>query len=126
MNKVIPNLDTKLSWSIPGFFVCYALIIALIALWNLTRAGGTLWIIWGSQCLPLLIFLPGLYKRYYRSYSWFCFLLLLYFVMAVAGALKSTAGAYDYLFLLLTTTLFILSMMSSRWLQYSLHQQSSS
>lgn len=122
MTKYIPNLKTKLYWAKLGFFVLYALLIALISSWNILREDEILWMVWAIQCLPLIIFLPGLYQQYYRSYSWFCFLLLLYFVVAVESSFKSNAGLFDYSFLALTSVLFVFSMMSSRWLQYSLYQ----
>lgn len=122
MNKVIPHLQSKIMWSQRGFFLCYILLIALVSFWNLTRAEGILWTVLVLQLLPLLAFLPGLLKKYYRSYSWFCFLLLLYFVLGVESSFKSNANISDYLFLSLTVLLFVFSMLCSRWLQYALYQ----
>jgi uncharacterized membrane protein len=122
MDKIIPNLQYKIMWSQRGFFLCYILLITLVCFWNFSRSNGVLWPILIMQLLPLLVFVPGLYKKYYRSYSWFCFLLLLYFVMGVESSFKSTADIKDYLFVTLTTLLFVFSMLCSRWLQLALYQ----
>lgn len=123
MTKQIDNLQGKLGWSCFGFFALYVSLVGLLCYWNLTRHNGILWSIWILQCLPLLLFLPGLVKPWYRSYSWFCFLLLLYFIAGTENSFKSTAGFTDYLFLALTVLLFIFSMMRSRWLQHALYQR---
>lgn len=123
MDKYIPKLQRKLVWSQYGFFICYAALIGLLSYWNLNRAEGVLWSIWLLQCLPLVLFFPGLIKAYYRSYSWFCFLLLLYFVVGTENSFKSTAGIADYLFLTLIVVLFIISMFRGRWLQFALYQR---
>ena len=123
MVKHISNLPRKLNNSFYGFFISYALLLLSLGYWNVTRSGGILWVVWILQSLPLLVFLPGLLKPYYRSYSWFCFLLLLYFVVGVEGSFKSTARFVDYLFLALTVLLFIFAMLRSRWLQYALVQE---
>lgn len=122
MVKHIHNLQSKLVWSAYSFFICYFCLLSVLCYWNLTRSEGILWPVWVLQCLPLLLFLPGLIKPFYRSYSWFCFLLLLYFIAATENSFKSTAGATDYLFLTFTVLLFIVSMLRSRWLQFATHQ----
>jgi len=69
------------------------------------------------QTLPLFILAPSLLSRYYRAFSWLCFIMLLYFIMAVMGALSSIANILDYLFVLFTVALFISSMLCSRYAQ---------
>lgn len=122
MTKQIENLQAKLGWSCVGFFLTYAGLFGLLCYWNLTRSDGILWFVWILQAVPLLLFLPGLIKPYYRSYSWFCFLMLLYFIAGTENSFKSNAGLSDYLFLTLTVLLFTFSMLRSRWLQYALYQ----
>jgi len=122
MDKIIPNLEPKLIWSFYGFFLCYSILLGILSYWNLTRNEGILWFVWLIQCLPLIAFLPGLLKPYYRSYSWFCFLLLLYFIVGTESSFKSTSGFVDYLFLTFIVILFIFAMLRSRWLQYALFQ----
>ncbi len=61
--------------------------------------------------------LPGLLSQYYRVYSWLCFIILLYFVVAVMGAFSSVSKPSDYVFLFFTVVLFNVSMMCSRYAQ---------
>lgn len=81
------------------------------------RETGTNWIVFGIQILPLLCFIPGLMSQYYRVYSWLCFVMLLYFIVAVMEVSASTATATDGLFLALVTLLFTSSMFCSRYAQ---------
>ncbi|WP_370981352.1 DUF2069 domain-containing protein [Agaribacterium sp. ZY112] len=94
-----------------------AALIALILYWNFARPSGFNVVLLVAQLLPLAALAPGLYSQYYRAYSWLCFVMLLYFVLAVMGAFASTASLVDYLFVLLSTALFISSMMCSRYAQ---------
>lgn len=97
--------------------LAYAGIVCLFLLEHLLRAQGPKWAILLVQLLPLLILLPGIISRYYRAYSWLCFVLLLYFVMAVQGAFSSDANIYDGIFVFLTVFLFISAMFASRYAQ---------
>lgn len=106
-----------------SFYLFYSGLVLLLLGWNIFRPGGPLWAILIVQLLPLLAFLPGIIKKYYRTYSWLCFILLFYFIRAVEGVFLSNANAADWLFLLLVVVLFINSMLCSRWLQRSLYLQ---
>ena len=103
------------------FFGSYLSLILVMVEWNLTRANGPTWQILLLQILPLLLLLPGLIKKHYRTYIWLCFILLFYFIKGVEGVLVSTAVYSDYLFLSLVIFLFINSMLCSRWLQQFQH-----
>lgn len=122
MKKNIANLELKAQWSVNIFLGFYAALILLFISSHFSREQGAVWPVLAVQVLPLLVFLPGVLKRYYRSYSWFCFLMLLYFVLAVDNSFKSTALWNDYLLVALTVILFTVAMMASRWLQYSHYQ----
>lgn len=114
--KPIHHLPQKLRY---GKIVTWSMLAALpllFAYWSLGREEGA-FTIWCVQSLPLLAIAPGIYKQLYRSYSWLCFLLLFYFILAVERALISTSSWSDYVFLALVVGLFISSMMTSRWLQ---------
>ncbi|MBQ0721076.1 MAG: DUF2069 domain-containing protein [Gammaproteobacteria bacterium] len=66
---------------------------------------------------PLLIFIPGLRKENYRSISMLCFVTLLYFTVIVANLFEPDRSAFDVSAVIAVVTLFIVSMMYSRWLQ---------
>ena len=118
------NMQTKLHVAQVSFYFLYASLVLLLVSGNIFRSGGgPLWTILAIQLLPLLAFLPGIIKKHYRSYSWLCFVLLIYFIRAVEGVFMSNANAMDGVFLLLVVALFINSMLCSRWLQRSLHIQ---
>lgn len=117
--KPIKHLSLKLksgtivTWSLLG------LMLILFTYWNAIRdlSIGGIVAVWSLQSLPLLALLPGIYKKNYRSYSWLCFILLFYFIVAVERAMVSTSTWTDYIFVGLIVGLFISSMMTGRWLQ---------
>jgi uncharacterized membrane protein len=81
------------------------------------RESGS-WQLWLVQTLPLAIFIPGLLRQRYRTYSWICFAILMYFTWSVTNAMAPWARWWDLLIVLLTVSIFISAMMVSRWLQY--------
>lgn len=95
---------------------CYTGLLLLFTLLNLVRETGNVKL-WLVQCIPLLIFIPALRNETHRSYSWLCFVALMYFV-AIIPMLMSRWWWSDWLITLLVTVLFTASMMTSRWLQY--------
>ncbi|WP_019602718.1 DUF2069 domain-containing protein [Teredinibacter turnerae] len=115
--KPIPHLNTKLRFSLIATYVGLAALILLFFAWNFLRHSGPNWVVFIAQSLPLAALLPGMLTGYYRSFSWLCFVILIYFVKAVDGALISTAGYLDILFLILTVYIFIAAMLASRWSQ---------
>ena len=66
---------------------------------------------------PLLIFIPGLRKENYRSISMLCFVTLLYFTVIVANLFEPDRSFFDISAVIAVVTLFVVSMMYSRWLQ---------
>jgi len=105
--KHIPNLQQKADYSFKLTLGLYSALLLLFAFWNLNRSEGLNWAVWLFQSLPLLALLPGLLRKYYRSFSWLCFLLLFYFIKAIEGVFMSTATGLDYVFLTLTVLLFV-------------------
>jgi len=106
----------KLSWSRPIALISYVFLILLIVMTEWQSAISH-WSVWFLKLLPLLIFIPGLIKQTFRTYSWICFVCLVYFVVIFPVAYTRSTWT-DWLITGLVTTLFISSMMTSRWLQY--------
>ncbi len=123
--KPIKYLHTKLKY---GNRVTLALIALMLSFFAITKwfsenaSLSSAIIIWFIQSIPFLLILPGIFKHYYRSYSWLCFLLLFYFVFAIERCFLSTASVKEYVFVTLTIVLFIAAMMTSRWQQRALYQ----
>ncbi len=67
--------------------------------------------------IPLLIFIPGLRKENHRSISMLCFTTLLYFTVIVANLFEPDNSFFDISAVIAVVTLFIVTMMYSRWLQ---------
>ncbi len=101
----------KITW------ISYLGLIGLFALNNLLASDGSLRFFL-VQTVPLIIFVPGMIKRHYKTFSWLCFATLLYFTAYVVevGAPNSTLS--DAIALALSVILFIAAMMTSRWLQH--------
>jgi uncharacterized membrane protein len=78
--------------------------------------------LWLFKIVPLLIFIPGFIKKYYRSYSWLCFVILAYFIWITPLALYRKEWS-DFAILALTAIIFMTAMMSSRWLQQQSYLQ---
>lgn len=101
--------------------------LVLLFTWlNLTDEQGSI-IRWLIQTIPLLMFVPGLLRENHRSYSWLCFVVLIYFIPAITQVVMSLGfrdaerpiGHWsDPLMLLLVVVLFFAATLSSRWLQY--------
>ncbi|UTA46699.1 DUF2069 domain-containing protein [Simiduia sp. 21SJ11W-1] len=71
------------------------------------------------QLVPLLIFVPGMLAKHYRTYSWLCFVVLFYFIVGVTNVMSPLADVYGWVTLLASVVLFNAAMMTSRWLQYA-------
>jgi uncharacterized membrane protein len=98
--------------------IAYGLLLAAIAVNRLTIALGG-WrndaIIWLVQSLPLLIFLPGLWRGTLTSYVWLCFVLLIYFAAAVTQLFLPHWRLLDTIHLALVVALFSFSLLFIRW-----------
>ena len=93
----------------------YAIFLILMSFLNFFPVDGGIKL-WLVKILPLLIFIPGFIKKKYRTYSWICFAILPYFIWIIP--LVMGRGSWgDWVMTLLIVTLFIASMMTSRWMQ---------
>lgn|GEM_PF-244774 len=95
----------------------YIALLLLFVVYNLTAETGSIKL-WLVQSLPLAIFIPGMVQQRYRTYSWMCFVILIYFTHAVGNVMSPLIHWSDIVQLVLSITLFIGAMMTSRWLQY--------
>lgn len=96
-----------------GSYVGLLVLFSVLALLQ-TDPNLPLWVV---QVVPLLIFAPGLWRGRHRTYSWLCFVVLIYFTWAVTNTLSPLVYWRDYLVVLLTVVLFSSAMMASRWRQ---------
>jgi uncharacterized membrane protein len=97
-------------------FMGYITLLVVIAL-DSWVASEAFWGIWILQTIPLLLILPGLLTKYYRSYSWLCFLMLAYFISYVVQVYSPTRDLHDWFGLVATVAVFMSAMFASRWLQ---------
>jgi uncharacterized membrane protein len=73
------------------------------------------WILLGIQSLPLLAFVPFLLKPTSRTFQWFCFMLLWYFIVAVVSVFHPGMYYIGILESVLVGLLFTAAMMLGRW-----------
>lgn len=117
----------KLAIARPIALISYVLLIALI-IYTQLQAEKFNAAVWALKLLPLLILIPGLIKQTFRTYSWLCFVCLVYFIVIFPVAYTRSLWS-DWLITFVVGLLFLSSMMTSRWLQYwrfYLHQQARS
>jgi uncharacterized membrane protein len=110
------RIKRKLSIARALVLATYSGLLLMFTLLTLFKAEPN-WPLWIVQVVPLLIFAPGLKRGYHRTYSWLCFVVLLYFTWAVTNTLSPLAYWRDYLAVALTVILFSSAMMASRWRQ---------
>ncbi len=73
------------------------------------------WIIWLGKLVPLLIFLPGMWRDRLRSFVWLCFVSLLYFIALVERLFALPGSVQAIIGMIAVVTLFIAAMMYVRW-----------
>lgn len=102
------------------FWFSYIALLVEIALntfvWHQEGRQGSI-TIWLIRSLPLLAFMPWLLRRNHRAMIWLCFLLLLYFLVAVPNAMSPIGVWINHVEAWLVVVLFVSSMMYSRWIQ---------
>ncbi len=108
-------LKKKLDWGRPLAILSYLSLIAILIYTEWKTPVD--WPVVSLKLIPLLVFIPGLIKQTFRTYSWICFVCLIYFVAIFPVAYTRNLWS-DWLITALVITLFISSMMTSRWLQY--------
>lgn len=106
----------KLRWGRYVTWGSYFAMLLLFVLLNLTGENQSLKFL-VVQTIPLLIFIPGMFRETHRTYSWLCFVILIYFVFYVPLAMGRNLWS-DWLLTFLSCVLFVAAMMTSRWLQY--------
>ena len=77
-------------------------------------------VIWMLQTLPLLLFLPGLLRSWWKTYLWLCFMLLLYFLIIMDSLFSASGGVLQGAQLLLLVVLFTAATLFARWRQQEL------
>ena len=92
-------------------------LMAVVVIIDSYNAGDIFLTVLALQLVPLLMLLPGIISRHYRTYSWLCFLMLIYFTSYVVQVYSTKRDPLDWLGLVLTIILFVSAMLSSRWLQ---------
>jgi uncharacterized membrane protein len=102
-----------------GQLVCNICYVALLVVFTLNYFvnDNVRLATWLVSMFPLLIFIPGLLKPKHRTYSWMCFVLLMYFLFIIPLLMSSWHWRY-WLMTILISVLFTSAMMTSRWLQY--------
>lgn len=70
---------------------------------------------WAVHSLPLLIFLPGLWRGDVRSFAWLAFAILMYFLVTVDALFSTAASRYHWLALALIVALFTGCTVYIRW-----------
>lgn len=110
-------IERKLRFMHVVFLISYSALLLLFAFGNIFGAGGSVKL-WLVQSIPLLIFIPGLVQQRYRTYSWICFVILVYFTWSVVNTMSPLVRWQDVVVVVLTVAIFISAMMLSRWLQY--------
>ncbi len=75
-------------------------------------------VIWLIQLLPLLVFLPGIFKNLRRHIAGFCYVLLIYFVGIGANMFVQQTAVYTWSSLVLIIGLYTSGMMHVRWTRH--------
>lgn len=94
----------------------YITLLLVISISVPLRSAASL-TVWAFQIVPLLVFVPGMLKKSWRTFIWLCFLLLLYFLVAVLNIFSPAVLLIDYLEITLICALFISAMLFCRWQQ---------
>lgn len=98
-----------------GAYVLLLLSITATRLLTPVGAWNTNLMIWLVQSVPLLIFLPGLWRGGITSYAWLTFVSLIYFTAAVTNVFipeRQLGAAVD---VALTVILFSSALLFIRW-----------
>lgn len=67
------------------------------------------------KSIPLLIFIPGLKRQSEQTTAWLSYMSMLYFVFAVLLVFTPGAALWGLLMTIATLTLFMTSMLYTRW-----------
>jgi uncharacterized membrane protein len=117
----LAQVNKKLSLGLWVTHSSYGLFLVLLCWLNFQNDNSNVKILL-VKLMPLLIIIPGILKKYYRTYSWLCFVILPYFVFITPTLFEAFAWG-NWLKITLTVVIFIASMMTSRWLQQQSYLQ---
>lgn len=81
-------------------------------------------LVWVVRVLPLLIFVPGIWRDKLRSYIWVCFVCLMYFLTLVERLFIAPTNPVAIAAMVSVVTLFIASMLYVRWRAGELKEES--
>ena len=112
------TLNSKARASRGVTLASYTGLLILFTLWYLLIAPAKSehpWVIWLIHIVPLLAFLPVVWRGYPRGHAWLCFVLLLYFMEAVLAAFNPMTRWLGLVESALLVTLFTGAMMFARW-----------
>jgi uncharacterized membrane protein len=121
LSLALSPVNKKVTLGLLTTHTAVALLILLLSWLNFLVPGNGV-AMWLFKIVPLAIFIPGFIKKYYRSYSWLCFVILAYFIWIMPLALYRKSWS-DFAIVALTAIIFIAAMMSSRWLQQQSYLQ---
>lgn len=113
----IQNLRLKLKIALGSTLLSYFSLLLLVAAYNIFHPDGSIKY-WLFQSIPLLIFIPGIIQRRFRTYSWMCFVILIYFIHYADKLSTDPSSIINWMAIFLTVVLFNGAMMTSRWMQY--------
>ncbi len=116
MSSNLETLEQKSNLWYRATLVFYMGLVITIIITNVTQQFSLLKLV--VQLVPLLIFMPGLiHKIHHRTYSWMCFVLLVYFMAYVVEIGSPLMQWTDILGVITTVGLFISAMMAARFIQ---------
>lgn len=114
--KPISNLPQKAKQAIHYTYALYAALLSLVVYIQLERDEFS-WAVLCIKALPILALLPGLLTNHYRSYSWLCFLTIVYFVDASMMVSNPSADFIAYTYMFVAAATFVAAMYCSRFQQ---------
>lgn len=79
--------------------------------------------IWLIRTLPVLVFVPGVVRGRLNSCIWLCFVMLLYFAMAVTNTMSPHRTWLNGVELLMSVLIFTSGMFFVRWRARALKEQ---
>jgi uncharacterized membrane protein len=122
--KTIPNLDKKLPGARKAVWLCFIFFLLTLVIHglndNVSVTGHLLTFL--LKLLPLLIFIPGMLKEHYKTYSMLGFVCLMYFTVITVNLFEPGRSIFDIFEMIGVSALFITTILFSRWKQYSIYQ----
>lgn len=115
--KGLTTNGRRAAWMRKGALLATLLLLAAIALQTLIAPSGGRQpnvVVWLVLSLPLLIFLPGLWRGGIRSFAWLSFVSMLYFAQAVT-AIFAGPRFMNVLELSASVALFVCTLLFVRW-----------